>query len=78
MSIRWDLGRVCLLRFWSVVAVGIQCLILTYFMEERGRVFTAALAFVQMFVAGTDLFVFHGPSTWKVGQPLISLPELEV
>ncbi|CAM0912427.1 unnamed protein product [Alopecurus aequalis] len=48
--------------YCGVVASGIGYLMLTYCVEKRGPVFTAAFSpLSQMFVAGIDLFVLHEP-----------------
>lgn len=46
----------------GVVASGIGYLLLTYCVEKRGPVFTAAFSpLSQIFVAGIDLFILHEP-----------------
>lgn len=46
----------------GVVASGIGYLMLTYSVEKRGPVFTAAFSpLSQMFVAAIDLFLLHEP-----------------
>uniref|UniRef100_A0ACD5XX45 Uncharacterized protein n=1 Tax=Avena sativa TaxID=4498 RepID=A0ACD5XX45_AVESA len=48
--------------YCGVVASGIGYLMLTYCVEKRGPVFTAAFSpLTQMFVAGIDLLVLHEP-----------------
>ncbi|KAM0850701.1 hypothetical protein ACQ4PT_052917 [Festuca glaucescens] len=48
--------------YCGVVASGIGYLLLTYCVEKRGPVFTAAFSpLSQMFVAGIDLFFLHEP-----------------
>jgi drug/metabolite transporter (DMT)-like permease len=49
-------------RVQGVVASGIGYLLLTYCVEKRGPVFTAAFSpLAQIFVAGIDLFILHEP-----------------
>ncbi|KAF0911704.1 hypothetical protein E2562_011704 [Oryza meyeriana var. granulata] len=48
--------------YCGVVASGIGYLMLTYCVEKRGPVFTAAFSpLSQIFVAGIDLFILHEP-----------------
>ncbi|KAL6606480.1 hypothetical protein ACP70R_042133 [Stipagrostis hirtigluma subsp. patula] len=48
--------------YCGVVASGIGYLLLTYCVEKRGPVFTAAFSpLSQIFVAGIDLFILHEP-----------------
>lgn len=48
--------------YCGVVASGIGYLLLTYCVEKRGPVFTAAFSpLAQIFVAGIDLFILHEP-----------------
>ncbi|CAD6338151.1 unnamed protein product [Miscanthus lutarioriparius] len=48
--------------YCGIVASGIGYLLLTYCVEKRGPVFTAAFSpLAQIFVAGIDLFILHEP-----------------
>jgi len=45
-----------------ILTSGIGYLLLTYYVEKRGPVFTAAFSpLAQIFVAGIDLFILHEP-----------------
>ena len=69
-----DRCKVCVM-FQGVVASGMGYLLLTYCVEKRGPVFTAAFSpLSQIFVAGIDLFILHEPLYLGRSQCISSAP----